>query len=172
MELAHNTPYPLEALSVWCGLTVDEVREALNCMVNTTLLEPVTECNVTILRFKNWEKRQRSDSYERVMRFRKKGVTECNVTETLQVTPTVTTEVEVDVEVDLDKDKIKPNVTRTRNVRFTIPTVEEVAEYCQARGNSVDPEKFHAFYTSNGWRVGKNPMKNWKAAVVSTWEKG
>lgn len=55
--------------------------------------------------------------------------------------------------------------------RFTIPTVEEVEEYCKARGNTVDPLKFHAYYTSNGWKVGKNPMKNWKAAVVSTWER-
>jgi hypothetical protein len=35
----------------------------------------------------------------------------------------------------------------------------------------VDPVKFHAHYTANGWKVGKNPMKNWKAAVV-TWERG
>ena len=63
-------------------------------------------------------------------------------------------------------------VPRPGNGRFTPPTVEDVAEYCRARNNSVDPVKFHAYYTSNGWRVGKNPMKNWKAAVVSTWEKG
>jgi len=53
--------------------------------------------------------------------------------------------------------------------RFVAPTVEEIAEYCTARNNMVNPHKFHAHYTANGWRVGKNPMKNWKAAVV-TWE--
>ena len=57
-----------------------------------------------------------------------------------------------------------------RNGRFAIPTLEEVSEYCKARGNNVDPVKYHAHYTANGWRVGKNPMKNWKAAVV-TWER-
>lgn len=56
------------------------------------------------------------------------------------------------------------------NARFIPPTVEEVREYCQSRNNFVDPEGFVNFYTSNGWKVGKNPMKNWKAAVV-TWEK-
>jgi len=55
--------------------------------------------------------------------------------------------------------------------RFTPPTLEEVQGYCEARGNRVDPVKFHAHYTANGWKVGKNPMKNWKAAVV-TWERG
>jgi hypothetical protein len=54
--------------------------------------------------------------------------------------------------------------------RFTPPTVEEVAAYCTARGNSVDPQAFVDYYTSNGWRVGRNAMKNWKAAV-HTWEK-
>ena len=52
---------------------------------------------------------------------------------------------------------------------FTLPTVEQVAEYCQERKNGVDPNKWHSWYTANGWKVGKNPMKDWKAAV-RTWE--
>lgn len=51
------------------------------------------------------------------------------------------------------------------------PTLEEVKEYCSERGNKVDPERWFDYYTSNGWRVGKNPMKDWKAAV-RTWERG
>lgn len=50
------------------------------------------------------------------------------------------------------------------------PTLDQVAAYCKERGNVVDPEKWLAYYESNGWRVGKNPMKDWKAAV-RTWEK-
>ncbi len=54
--------------------------------------------------------------------------------------------------------------------RFAPPTLEQVAMYCAERKNSVNPQKFIAYYESNGWRVGKNPMKSWKAAIVSTWE--
>lgn len=54
--------------------------------------------------------------------------------------------------------------------RFTPPTVEEVCNYCYERNNNVDPERFVDYYTSNGWVVGKNKMKDWKAAV-RTWEK-
>ena len=54
--------------------------------------------------------------------------------------------------------------------RFKPPTVEEVAAYCLERGNHIDPQRFVDHYTSNGWKVGKNPMKDWKAAV-RTWEK-
>ena len=49
--------------------------------------------------------------------------------------------------------------------RFTKPTLQEVKEYCLERGNAVDPQKFFDYYESVGWKVGKNPMKNWKASV-------
>lgn len=58
----------------------------------------------------------------------------------------------------------------TRATRFTPPTVNEVAEYCGERGNGVDPERFVDFYASKGWKVGKEPMKDWKA-TVRTWER-
>lgn len=53
--------------------------------------------------------------------------------------------------------------------RFIPPTVEEVTEYCNARNNSISPQLFVDHYTSTGWRIGKNGMKDWKAAV-RTWE--
>ena len=55
--------------------------------------------------------------------------------------------------------------------RFVPPTIQQVKEYCLSRNNQVDPERFIDHYTSNGWHVGKNKMKDWTAAV-RTWEKG
>lgn len=55
--------------------------------------------------------------------------------------------------------------------RFTPPTIQEVQVYCMSRHNNVDPEKFIDFYSAKGWMIGKNKMKDWKAAV-RTWEKG
>jgi hypothetical protein len=54
--------------------------------------------------------------------------------------------------------------------RFTPPDLSEVRSYCIERNNNVDPEAFVDFYQSKGWMVGKNKMKDWKAAVRS-WEK-
>lgn len=54
--------------------------------------------------------------------------------------------------------------------RFSPPSLEDVKAYCLERKNGVDAETFISFYESNGWKVGKNPMKDWKAAV-RTWEK-
>lgn len=77
---------------------------------------------------------------------------------------------------DKCKDKGKGDIgsTGTQSVptrtRFTKPTVEEVFAYCQERGNNVDAQRFYDYYESNGWKVGKNSMKDWKSAV-RTWER-
>ena len=52
--------------------------------------------------------------------------------------------------------------------RLIPPTVEEVRAYAAQRGDFLDPEAFLDYYTANGWKVGRNPMKDWKAAV-RTW---
>ena len=54
--------------------------------------------------------------------------------------------------------------------QFTPPTLEEVQAYCMERKNNVDAERFIDYYTSNGWMVGKNKMKDWKSSV-RTWER-
>ena len=87
-----------------------------------------------------------------------------------------------DKEKEKDKDKDKDNERESRGAAppvtpaaavaaraHTIPSLSEVESYCRERGNQVNPQRFMDFYTANGWRVGKNPMKDWKAAVRS-WE--
>lgn len=49
--------------------------------------------------------------------------------------------------------------------RFTPPTIQEVSEYCAEKNYSVDADRFVDFYTSKNWMIGKNKMKDWKAAV-------
>ena len=61
--------------------------------------------------------------------------------------------------------------SRTARPRFVKPTVEEVRAYCNERHNMVDANQFWDFYESKGWMVGRNPMKDWKAAVRGQWEK-
>lgn len=60
--------------------------------------------------------------------------------------------------------------TPSKTKRFVPPTVEEVSDYCSERNNNIDAQKFVDYYSSNGWKVGKNPMKDWKACV-RTWER-
>jgi len=58
---------------------------------------------------------------------------------------------------------------QTKSKNFQKPTIEEVYNYCVQRKNTINAETFVAHYEANGWKVGSNKMKNWKAAVV-TWE--
>lgn len=73
-------------------------------------------------------------------------------------------------------DNTNINITNTNltdsntKVGFVKPTIIDIKEYCKERKNNVDAETFFDFYESNGWKVGKNSMKNWKASV-RTWEK-
>lgn len=98
-------------------------------------------------------------------------------------------EVEADEEQEISKDEAKDkqtiskaqgnvNVNEDVNVnkdvkdkrkRFTPPSLQDIQNYCKERNNSVNPDKWLNFYQSNGWKVGKNSMKDWKAAV-RTWE--
>lgn len=72
-------------------------------------------------------------------------------------------------EIDTDTDTDKKRETEKR-ARFSPPSVEEVSGYCEERRNRIDPQAFVDFYTSKGWKVGNQAMKDWKAAI-RTWEK-
>jgi hypothetical protein len=59
---------------------------------------------------------------------------------------------------------------KNNNKAFVPPTIDEVKEYAQKRGNKVDPQKFFDYYTAGNWKDAKgNPVKNWKQKMI-TWE--
>lgn len=78
----------------------------------------------------------------------------------------------VDTEVRVGKDRLGKDSlnSRGKSTRFIPPTADEVRVYCMERCNNVDADRFVDYYTSKGWMIGKNKMKDWKAAV-RTWER-
>ena len=80
-------------------------------------------------------------------------------------------EKEIDKENKKENTILFPSVVNTETARaiFIPPTISEVKEYCEKRKNGISPEQFVNFYQSKGWMIGKNKMKDWKAAV-RTWE--
>lgn len=70
----------------------------------------------------------------------------------------------------IDKDSKEESVRGEKAKRFYPPTLDEVKQYCEERKNNIDPMAFIDFYSSKGWMIGKNRMKDWKAAV-RTWER-
>lgn len=71
---------------------------------------------------------------------------------------------------NLDKENINNTLSNARARKFEKPTLEAVRKYCMERGGRIDPVQFYDFYESKGWMVGKNAMKDWRAAV-RTWER-
>lgn len=71
------------------------------------------------------------------------------------------------------EEKVLPAPARedTPLKKFIPPSLEQVQAYCAERKNNVDAGRFIDFYSSKGWMIGKNKMKDWKAAV-RTWERG
>lgn len=69
------------------------------------------------------------------------------------------------------KEDNKENIKEKSGHRFSPPTIEEIRAYILEKGYSFDAERFFDFYESKGWFVGKNKMKDWKAAIRN-WAKG
>ena len=68
----------------------------------------------------------------------------------------------------MDKDKNKDKVkNKERGKGFIKPTKAELDAYCKKMNYGVNTERFLAHYTSNGWKVGKNPMKSWESALTN-----
>jgi hypothetical protein len=122
----------------------------------------------------NWSKRQyQSDSSAertRNWRDRKKDVTSQETSQKRHGDGILSVSVETNTIKDIDTEgetsqKRHGDVTRKR---FVKPTVDEVKAYCQESGYSINAQAWMDHYQSNGWKVGKNSMSDWKAAV-RTW---
>ena len=132
----------------------DELLEAIKCFPNVTVS---LETNTTVsyrVKYNNWWKYQGDLSTERVHKYRKKQKLETVANETPQE------------EKRREEKRIRKEEKRINNIP---PFLEEVKKYCLERKNNINPQKWFDFYTSKNWMIGKNKMKDWKAAV-RTWE--
>lgn len=72
--------------------------------------------------------------------------------------------------IRVEESRVEENrEEKKKRHHFVRPTIQEVSSYCEERKNGINPHKWMAHYESNGWIVGKTPMKDWKA-TVRTWE--
>lgn len=80
-------------------------------------------------------------------------------------------ELEIEKDIEIEKEiHSSAKSTTTKRKRFEKPTLSQITQYCLERNNNVNAEQFFDYYESNGWKVGKNAMKDWKACV-RTWER-
>ena len=172
--LTKDLAYTDEMLATEFRKPINTVRLALKTFESFGMIELVDN----IYRISNWEKYQNIEGLERireqtrlrVAKHRKKQkLLSCNVTVTQGNATDKERDKETDKERDKDIERDKKNNSANKSHRFTPPTLEEVTDYCQERNKGVDPQRWYDFYTAKGWMIGKNKMKDWKAAV-RTWE--
>ena len=133
------------------GLTPPEAHQVKTRLMAVTLIDDDWQPNA-------WNRRQykHDDSSARVKKWREK---QADSTVKPPVTVTVTS-----TDTDTDTEK-----TKSKRRAFCAPTQKQVTDHCSERGYSFSPIAFFSHYESNGWKVGRSPMKNWQAACV-TWQ--
>lgn len=150
------------------------IRLSLDTFAQFGMIEIVDN----IITIPNWGKHQSLDQLENRKTFmrhymqdyreKQKAIAECKPNSKPNSKPNVNCAEEDKNKKENKKDigADKPPARKT----FEPPLLEEITAYCSERKNNVNPERFYDFYSSKGWMVGKNKMKDWKACV-RTWEK-
>ena len=175
LRFSETIPYDEKMLATITNMNIDIVRSAIKIFTELHLMEVFDD--KTIYLFETQKMLGEATSTHRVKAFRERQkqlqiIEERNVNETLHKRKSETyIEKELEKEIDIDKEKKnKKETVAKRSPSFIKPTQEDILEYCKERKNNIDPHQFYDFYEAKGWFVGKNKMKDWKAAV-RTWEK-
>lgn len=177
LRFSDTIPYNDQMLSVITNTNVDIVRSAMKLFVDLKMLDVLDDETIYMAEVQKMiGSAVDSDVANRQRRCRERKKQQAllgiapDMTSALQnVTQSVTNDnesksIEKEIDIEIEKEVCKPQK------RFAKPTLDEVKAYCQERNNGVDAEKWYNYYSANGWKVGKNPMKDWKAAV-RTWER-
>lgn len=137
------------------ALTVREIRTAISHLKSTGEVTCKTYSKYTVFTVKNYCLYQSSDTQN-----------DRQVTGKRHSNDILTTTIEEKKEVK----NIKKEEPKGSKKKFEPPSVEAVRDYCKERHNSIDANTFVDYYESKDWMIGKNRMKDWKAAV-RTWER-
>lgn len=172
LRFSEQIPYNEDMLATITGTNVDIVRSAIQIFTKLEMMDILddgtyfmTEVNRMLGCETEWAAKKRE--YRTIKR-----QLEDNVLPLSDKSKSIEIEKELDTELEKELD-IKGECeggNKKPAKRFSPPTLEEVTAYCRERNNDIDPQHFIDYYSSNGWMVGKNKMKDWKAAV-RTWER-
>ena len=169
-------PYNTEMLASVTGHQVGTIKQALSMFKELGLIEVLENGAIYMLDIQNFigkgsTEADRQRLYDRRIseeRKQKKITQSRNLEEILEKsTPEI--EIEKELELEIEKDSSAKSTT-TKRKRFEKPSISDIKQYCMERNNNIIAEQFYDYYESNGWKVGKNSMKDWKAAV-RTWER-
>lgn len=168
LRFSDTIPYDENMLSIVTNTNIDIVRSALRLFCDLNLIEIMTDKTIFM------QEVQAMIGNETDWAAKKRAFRENKIKDILEIEDNARTkkdnvrqEIEIEKEKDIEIEKEIDNSAKTR--RFTPPMLVEVEEYCKARNNGINPQRFIDFYTAKNWMIGKNKMTDWKASV-RTWE--
>ena len=167
-------PYSADMLASVTGHQVGTIKQALSVFKDLGLIDVLDNGAIYMLDIQNFIGKGSSEA-DRKREYRQRIETDrTNVhTNLRQISDKSTPEIEIELEKDIEIEKeihSSAKSTTTKRKRFEKPTLSQITQYCLERNNNVNAEQFYDYYESNGWKVGKNAMKDWKACV-RTWER-
>lgn len=166
-------PYNAEMLASVTGHQIGTIKQALSIFKDLGLIDVLENGAIYMLDIQNFIGRGSSEA-DRKREYRQRIETDrINVqTKVREISEKSPPEIELELkkEIKIEKEIDSSASTTTKRKRFEKPTLSEIEQYCIERKNNVNAEQFFDYYESNGWKVGKNSMKDWKAAV-RTWER-
>lgn len=167
-------PYSADMLASVTGHQVGTIKQALSVFKDLGLIDVLDNGAIYMLDIQNFIGKGSSEA-DRKREYRQRIETDrTNVQTNLrQISDKSTPEIEIELEKDIEIEKkihSSAKSTTTKRKRFEKPTLSQITQYCLERNNNVNAEQFYDYYESNGWKVGKNSMKDWKACV-RTWER-
>ena len=169
-------PYSADMLASVTGHQVGTIKQALSVFKDLGLIDVLDNGAIYMLDIQNFIGKGSSEA-DRKREYRQRIETDRTNVQTNLRQISDKNPPEIEIELELEKDiEIEKEIhssaksTTTKRKRFEKPTLSQITQYCLERNNNVNAEQFYDYYESNGWKVGKNSMKDWKAAV-RTWEK-
>ena len=171
-------PYNSEMLASVTGHQVGTIKQALSMFKELGLIEVLENGAIYMLDIQNFigkgsTEADRQRLYDRRISEERKQNKLTQSRNLEEICKKSTPEIEIELEKDIEIEKeihSSAKSTTTKRKRFEKPTLSQITQYCLERNNNVNAEQFYDYYESNGWKVGKNSMKDWKACV-RTWER-
>lgn len=171
-------PYNAEMLASVTGHQVGTIKQALSMFKELGLIEVLENGAIYMLDIQNFigkgsTEADRQRLYDRRISEERKQNKLTQSRNLEEICKKSTPEIEIELEKDIEIEKeihSSAKSTTTKRKRFEKPSISDIKQYCMERNNNVNAEQFYDYYESNGWKVGKNAMKDWKACV-RTWER-
>lgn len=171
-------PYNSEMLASVTGHQVGTIKQALSMFKELGLIEVLENGAIYMLDIQNFigkgsTEADRQRLYDRRISVERKQNKLTQSRNLEEICKKSTPEIEIELEKDIEIEKeihSSAKSTTTKRKRFEKPSISDIKQYCIERNNCVNAEQFYDYYESNGWKVGKNAMKDWKACV-RTWER-